>query len=247
MAIPVVCGCGRKYRAKDDLAGRMIRCPACKAGVRVPPVRLTGPSAECEKPRRDRGRKFSAGRGAAALPQPPTVRSGASRGKNAGKPAGRPADASGDRTAKRRALTRVADVCGAVCRSLGFRYILIFGLLCGGAVGSVFLTQAVATYRRQPPGERDIKQRELAELYTQAEKAIAAKRWGEAGRLLEEVLQLEPRQETSPRFRNLKRRQTEGFETSRATTSEAMSFDFALLTSRGCRPTVPSGAFKRTT
>lgn len=45
MPIPVACGCGKKLRIKDELAGRKIRCPECKAVV---PVRAPERSAEDE-------------------------------------------------------------------------------------------------------------------------------------------------------------------------------------------------------
>ncbi len=36
MSIPLSCPCGRSFNIKDDLAGRKIRCPACKSILAVP-------------------------------------------------------------------------------------------------------------------------------------------------------------------------------------------------------------------
>ena len=36
MAIPVTCQCGKKYQAKDELAGRQLKCPACGQILVVP-------------------------------------------------------------------------------------------------------------------------------------------------------------------------------------------------------------------
>ena len=39
MSIVVSCKCGKRYRAADELAGKMLTCPSCKAPVQVPEVR----------------------------------------------------------------------------------------------------------------------------------------------------------------------------------------------------------------
>ncbi len=39
MAIRVTCSCGEQLKAKDEAAGRRIRCPACQSVLHVPPVR----------------------------------------------------------------------------------------------------------------------------------------------------------------------------------------------------------------
>jgi hypothetical protein len=36
MTIPVTCDCGRKLRAKPELAGRRVKCPACGGALVVP-------------------------------------------------------------------------------------------------------------------------------------------------------------------------------------------------------------------
>lgn len=36
MPLVVACSCGKKYRAKDELAGRTLICPSCKTPLRVP-------------------------------------------------------------------------------------------------------------------------------------------------------------------------------------------------------------------
>ncbi len=36
MSILVTCECGKKYRVKDALAGKRIRCPSCEAAITVP-------------------------------------------------------------------------------------------------------------------------------------------------------------------------------------------------------------------
>ena len=38
MTIKVQCGCGKSLQVKDELAGKRVRCPACKQAVGVPPA-----------------------------------------------------------------------------------------------------------------------------------------------------------------------------------------------------------------
>jgi hypothetical protein len=36
MPIPLSCPCGRSFKLKDELAGRKVRCPACRRVLAVP-------------------------------------------------------------------------------------------------------------------------------------------------------------------------------------------------------------------
>jgi hypothetical protein len=36
MAIVITCQCGASFRAKDDLAGKQVKCPKCQAAITVP-------------------------------------------------------------------------------------------------------------------------------------------------------------------------------------------------------------------
>lgn len=36
MPIPVACRCGQKFRAKDELAGKAVKCPKCGQALRIP-------------------------------------------------------------------------------------------------------------------------------------------------------------------------------------------------------------------
>ena len=46
MAIPVTCQCGKKYQAKDELAGRQLKCPTCGQILVVP--QSDSPEAEVD-------------------------------------------------------------------------------------------------------------------------------------------------------------------------------------------------------
>src|SRR5207253_9574216 len=36
MAIKVQCACGKAFAAKDELAGRTVKCPACQQPLKIP-------------------------------------------------------------------------------------------------------------------------------------------------------------------------------------------------------------------
>jgi hypothetical protein len=46
MPIAIMCECGKSIRVKDEFAGKKVRCPACKAVVRVPAVDDEVPTLE---------------------------------------------------------------------------------------------------------------------------------------------------------------------------------------------------------
>src|SRR5688572_12116225 len=52
MPISVTCACGTRLRARDESAGKTIRCPKCGAGIEVPtvPAEVPAPEAADERP-----------------------------------------------------------------------------------------------------------------------------------------------------------------------------------------------------
>lgn len=47
MPIVVRCTCGKALSVKDELAGKRVRCPACKAVLEVPPAERAAPARAC--------------------------------------------------------------------------------------------------------------------------------------------------------------------------------------------------------
>ncbi len=48
MAIAVTCSCGKRYRVKDEGAGKQIRCPSCKGVISIPNHSVGPPTTEPE-------------------------------------------------------------------------------------------------------------------------------------------------------------------------------------------------------
>lgn len=45
MPIEVACQCGKRFAARDDLAGKTVACPACKQPLKIAPPRVNRPAA----------------------------------------------------------------------------------------------------------------------------------------------------------------------------------------------------------
>lgn len=45
MAIKVQCGCGKAFAAKDELAGKTVKCPGCQKPLKIPAVGVPAASA----------------------------------------------------------------------------------------------------------------------------------------------------------------------------------------------------------
>ncbi len=68
MPISVVCQCGAKLNAKDELAGRSVKCPKCSQSIKIPAAGAEKPAASAAAPA-DK----------AAKPQPTTTKPKASK------------------------------------------------------------------------------------------------------------------------------------------------------------------------
>src|SRR5688572_21428837 len=44
MAISVVCQCGAKLNAKEELAGKAVKCPKCSQPIKIPAAGTTSPA-----------------------------------------------------------------------------------------------------------------------------------------------------------------------------------------------------------
>jgi hypothetical protein len=96
MAISFSCACGRKINAKDEHAGKRVKCPGCQQPITVP-----SPVAAAAKPMASAGAKTSAPRTKPAAPPQNDddmydVREDAPPAKKAGRAAVAPASPWGD-------------------------------------------------------------------------------------------------------------------------------------------------------
>src|SRR5436189_3480868 len=52
MPIPVACACGKKFAAKDELAGKRLKCPSCGGPIDIPAAQQ--PAARAPAPQQAR-------------------------------------------------------------------------------------------------------------------------------------------------------------------------------------------------
>jgi RsiW-degrading membrane proteinase PrsW (M82 family) len=96
MSIVFQCECGQKLSAKDELAGRMIRCPACKNAITIPAPQAAPPRAEegiyaLEEPAAAAPLVATPARPARSAPEEPTLRKA-----RAGSPSPEPDESASD-------------------------------------------------------------------------------------------------------------------------------------------------------
>lgn len=231
MAIAVHCRCGKKFKVKDRLAGKAVRCPACKGPLRIGKNRVGGVGpTPCDK--RSDGETVSKREEEEAILRVEKAREqkqasaeteAVQREERNKLIASYDQQAGRTEKAKKKGLpdiiprkptffSKIADLCGIVCGTLAFKYVVIVVLLAGGVVGSVYLVQTVTSYVQDEGGPPKPKQERIEELFKKAEAAIEARRWGEARDALDTILRLESRLEVNRRYRDLEKRLKDGFE-----------------------------------
>lgn len=63
MAIAVSCDCGQQYQLKDELAGKLVKCPACGESLRVAEItRNAQADPAADRRSRKRARRFKPNR-----------------------------------------------------------------------------------------------------------------------------------------------------------------------------------------
>ncbi len=234
MAIVVNCRCGKRFKVKDQLAGRKVRCPACKGPLRIP-AESAVPAAPAAVEEQEGESSLAAAAAAAEQAllrfeqaQKNKVRSAeeeaayqeernrliASYDQLAGKKGGgkKKGEPTPGKPRKVTIFTKLADALGVVRGTLVFKYVLLMVLLCGGVLGSIYLVQFITTYMKDQTGPSTGFEEKRDALFAKAEAAVKAKKWGEARDALDELRRLSPRLEQNRRFIAIQKQIEEGFE-----------------------------------
>ncbi len=224
MAIAVKCRCGKKFKVKDHMAGKAVRCPTCKGPLRIPAG--DADSAAAGKSARGAGKD----EGSMALDgdkkaPPPSAEEEAAISEKRNKLIASYDQAAGRRKGKTKtgeitagkkkkatAFMKFCDGCGVVCSTLIFKYIFIVVMLSGGVLGSIFGVRCASNYVQKESGPSAPKEVRIAVLFEKVEAALEAKQWGKARDALGEILLIEPRKEVHRKYRELKKRLDEESE-----------------------------------
>jgi hypothetical protein len=224
MSIAVRCHCGKTFKAKDKLAGKTVRCPACKEPLRIPGGKKKGAkghpankeeaallrferaqekkqrSAEDEAVYREEQNKLIESYDAQA----------GKKGKGKGK--GGPRELAGTKKRKVTIFTILADAWGTIKANLFFRYLFIALVLGAGSIGSVYLVRYIATYaEEETAGPVKSREERVDDLFKEAEEAIAAKHWSAARDALDKIIELDPRKAVNRQYKAMRKKLEEEF------------------------------------
>jgi hypothetical protein len=224
MAIAIHCKCGKQFKVKDELAGKAVRCPACKGPLRIPGAAPAaagatrdaapgggggGHDALLRYEEAQKKKQLSAEEEAAYRAEKNKLVESYDQLTGRSGPAGekkKKGELAETGVKKSTPLTRVADAFGAVFGNLLFKYALIVVVAGAGVLGSVHLVKYVTGYMSTETGPQKPRDERIRDLFKEAEGHIEARRWDEATRCLNEVIRLDPSKEMHRDYTGLKKR-----------------------------------------
>ncbi len=207
MAIIVSCSCGKRFKAKDELAGKKVRCPGCKNPVtvegKVAKSKSSGgaskadieaamakyeaaqavkaKSAEDEARFKDEANKLIESYDALA---------GKTEKNSTKKKKGQLAES--DKPKKPTVVTHAADAGGTVAQNPWVRYLVIAGVLFGTAAAARYGVKLLVTDISAQTTPNVKPEERIKDLEKQARAAIISKDFGKAEAALDEILKIDP-------------------------------------------------------
>lgn len=208
MAIVVKCECGKKFKAKDSLAGKRVRCPGCRQPVTVgaddgPRKGKSGPESSGFDPQEALARYEAAQKKKAesaaeeAARQEEKNRLIASYDELAGKKKKKDqkkGELAGEAKPKKpTVVVKAADAGGTVLSNPLVKYLIIAAVLGGAAYGSVTLVTYLVNYTNaQVAGQQKIPEDRIRELDKETRKAALQGDVASAQSALDEILKIYP-------------------------------------------------------
>ncbi|MBN2563534.1 MAG: hypothetical protein JXQ75_21655 [Phycisphaerae bacterium] len=227
MAIAVNCRCGKKFKVKDHMAGKKVRCPQCKAPLQIPvatggsgvparPTKADAPSPRISKEEKEQAlARFDAAQKRKQLSAEEEAARREERNKliegydqsvgRKDKEKKKKGELAPGKRRKPGIFAKLADAGGVVRSTLIFKYIFVVVLLSGAVVASVFGVRWATSYMQEETGPAPPKDERIAALFEKAEAAIKAKQWSKARDALDEILRLDPRKEVHRDYIRLKK------------------------------------------
>lgn len=223
MSIIVSCDCGKKFKAKDDMAGRKVRCPGCRNTIRIPgggadssvaaaATRTSKPRAKSSVPVVDEKAALLKYEAAQKQKQMDAETEAAYRAEQqkliasydqlAGKATTKELETKKKKeelistgVKKPTVATKAADAAGTFLGNPLVKYIIIVSVLGGLTYGSVMLVKFFTTSVDQQMTSVKPRSEQVNDLMQQAREAIAAKDISRANKCLDEVVRLDPPKE----------------------------------------------------
>ena len=236
MAIAVSCQCGKSFKVKDEMAGKAVRCPACRGPLRIPGTqgaavaavksssapgeRAPNPEAALLKFEEAKKKKQLTAEEEAAykVEQKKLIESYDQLAGKGGK-------GSKDRptvvfTKKASIFRKLADVFHAMFGTLAVKYLIIAALVAVGAVVSVAIVKYVTGYMSEETTSQLPKEDRIRLFLKQAEEAAVKKNWAEVARNLDEIDKLDPKKKELHRdYRRLRQQSDEALKKNNAQTT----------------------------
>jgi len=207
MAIIVSCSCGKRFKAKDELAGKKVRCPGCKN-----PVTVEGKAA---KSKSSGGAskadieaamaKYEAAQAVKAKSAEDEARfkeeankliesydalAGKTEKNSTKKKKGQLAES--DKPKKPTVVTHAADAGGTVAQNPWVRYLVIAGLLIGAAAAAQYGVGLLVGYANSEVTPNEKPEVALKRLEKEAREAIFSNQFDVAEAKLSEMLEIDP-------------------------------------------------------
>ncbi len=220
MSIVVSCKCGKRFKAKDTMAGKRVRCPGCKEPLHVPNGQASGGSGGAGRPAIDaeaallkfeeaQERKAATAEAEAAFREEKNKLI-ASYDQITGRTTatGKKKEKKGELQEKgvKKKVTvvdKAADAGATVFGTLLAKYLIIAGLFFLGAWGSVILVQKITGYMGTETARKTKKADTIKELEINARTAISEGRLAEAKQSLDKILAINPQRETHRNYKAL--------------------------------------------
>mgnify|MGYP001470302144 CR=1 FL=1 len=223
MSIIVSCDCGKKFKAKDDMAGKKVRCPDCKSVIEIPGAgdgSAVAAAASAPSKKKSSGSKVNAESALLKYEAAQKQKQMSAEAEAAYKLEQQKLIASYDQLAgkgtdeklknkkkkdqltevgvkKPTVTTKAADAAGTVFGNVWVKYFIIAALVGGAAYGSALLVGMATGAIDQSMvsvNKSTNKQDRIKELYIEVRKAILAENYTLAKKKLAEVLEEDPSQ-----------------------------------------------------
>lgn len=207
MAIIVHCNCGKKFKAKDSLAGKRVRCPGCQNPVTVsaedgPRKGKSGPASSGFDPQEALAKYEAAQKkkqetaAEEAARQEEKNRLIASYDQLAGKKKKKEQkkdELAESKPKKPTVVVKAADAGGTLLSNPLVKYLLIAAVLGGAAFGSAKLVQFIVTYTSQEVvAQQRVPEAEIRRLDKEIRKAAIGGDVTAAEESLAEILKIYP-------------------------------------------------------
>jgi hypothetical protein len=215
--------CHKAFRAKDRLAGKVVKCPGCGKPMKIEPVEPTAaassgatdegtgaPSHELALQRVEEARRKRAAteeEEAARQKEVKDLVQAWEQLSGSAKPKGKegPAEAKiGTRPMEVTWKTRVQDAFGILKSTLIWKYIILVVFLIGGATASsIFIYKVVTVSEEESRRGLHLTPADIPDLYKEAEEALAAGDYTRARQCLNHIIRMEPHRKNNIQYKEI--------------------------------------------